>query len=85
MGNSFIKSYKNDAESFSDSQEKNNRFVKVEDLLKNVDKSILNSQDVESESESLEFEEDLNDKLLKLINKMMTEMDLSDLKEINLN
>ena len=42
-------------------------------------------------SESLEFEKDLNDKLMKLVNIMMKEMDKSnsdieeDLKEINLN
>ena len=54
--------------------------MKVEDLLKNVDLSILNS---------LEFEKQFNNKLMKLVNIMMIEMDKSNsdiednLREIN--
>ena len=39
--------------------------------MKNMDLSILNSQNLDSESECLEHEKDLNDKLLNLTNKMM--------------
>ena len=72
-------------------KEKNNTLVKFEDLLKNMDESISDSQDVESVSESLEFENDFNGKLMKLVNIMMKEMDKTnsdieeDLKEISLN
>ena len=67
MGNSFIKLYRNDAKSISD------------------------SPDVESESDSLEFRKNLNDKLMKIVDRMMENMDKTnsdieeDLKEINLN